>query len=189
MTVRALNDLGYYRALWSSSVELPEWDTRIGQAMRLLVRNQPRYRAVEGTTRVPWVFLGLVHLRESGCDFSRQLLNGQRWTQKTTLVPKGVGPWVSWEDSTVWAMRHFDLDEMVDWSVPNLLYQMEKWNGGGYRRRGKHSPYLWSGTNHGVGVGKYVADGRYNPKAVDQQVGTAPVLKRLIDRLHWVAPQ
>jgi peptidoglycan hydrolase-like protein with peptidoglycan-binding domain len=40
------------------------------------------------------------------------------------------------------------------------------------------SPYLWSFSNHYT-RGKYVADGRFSPTAVSQQVGAAVLLKQL----------
>jgi lysozyme family protein len=40
---------------------------------------------------------------------------------------------------------------------------------------------LWSFSNHYT-KGKYVSDGKFDPEAVSQQVGSALVLKRLVDR-------
>jgi len=40
---------------------------------------------------------------------------------------------------------------------------------------------LWSFSNHYT-KGKYVKDGVFDPNAVSQQVGSALVLKRLVER-------
>jgi lysozyme family protein len=62
-----------------------------------------------------------------------------------------------------------------------MLYLLEKYNGFGYRKMGKPTPYLWSFCNL-YEKGKYVADGRFDPKIISKQCGAAIMVKALIDR-------
>ena len=55
---------------------------------------------------------------------------------------------------------------------PAALDRLERYNGLGYRRRGRPSPYLWSYSGH-YDKGKYVADGRFDPDAESKQCGGA----------------
>jgi len=66
-----------------------------------------------------------------------------------------------------------------DWSIGESLAQLEKYNGLGYARMGRPSPYVWSKTNQYV-RGKYVADGVYSSTAVDTQEGCAALLARMM---------
>jgi hypothetical protein len=54
------------------------------------------------------------------------------------------------------------------------------YNGAGYARKGRPSPYVLAGTQF-YKSGKYVADGRYSASAVDRQLGIAPVMKRVLE--------
>ena len=59
-----------------------------------------------------------------------------------------------------------------------MLHRLEAYNGFGYRRSGRASPYLWSFSNLFTS-GKFVADGRFDQKAKSQQCGAAVMLKLL----------
>jgi lysozyme family protein len=48
----------------------------------------------------------------------------------------------------------------------------------GYAVRGRPSPYVWASTDQYT-KGKYVADGHYDPNAVDHQLGCAALLIRM----------
>jgi len=152
---------------------LSDWIDRAKRAAEKVISGRARYKKIEDATGVPWAIVGVIALMESDCDFSRGLHNGQRWDRKTTMVPIGKGPFGSWESAAVDALgRGHALQTIGD-----IGAFLEKFNGGGYMKRGVHSPYLWSGTQHGLGVGKYVADGKYDPRAVDKQLGAMTVLK------------
>lgn len=142
-----------------------------------------RYEHVESMTGVPWVFTALVHLMECGCNFDRQIINGERWDMRTTLHPKGKGPWKSWEEAAVEALRR--VKDVAQWDVPEILYQLERWNGLGYYHRGVHSAYLWSHSNHGDNVGKFTADGHYDPDFKSAQIGAGVMLRHLIWHGIW----
>lgn len=141
-----------------------------------------RYKAVQEKTGVPWQVIGALHHREASGNFSQHLHNGDPLTARTVHVPKGrpeIGePPFSWEYSAVDALL-FDKMDKIDWKDLNAaLNRIEGYNGYGYRKKGIMSPYVWAGTNW-YSSGKYVADGEYDPKAVDKQPGVAGILKVL----------
>lgn len=170
-------DINYYNQLFYSMKILPSWLERADAAYIKLFINFKSYNAVEKLTTVDWKVVAIIHELESSSNFSCQLLNGQRWDRKTTIVPKNLGPWKSWEESCIYAFRHLKNRE---WTIEEMLKTLEEWNGLGYYYKGVHSPYLWSGSNHGVGVGKYVADGKYSKTAVSKQIGGAVLLRKLL---------
>jgi hypothetical protein len=68
--------------------------------------------------------------------------------------------------------------------IARTLYRLEGFNGYGYHGMGANSPYLYGGsTTYGppeAKCGKYVADHMFNPGVVDTQLGTAVILKALM---------
>lgn len=120
------------------------------------------------------------HYREASCDFDRQILNGQDWDMKTTIVPKNEGPFENFEVS---CKRGFAIKPKMEslTNIVDLLHFLERWNGWGYRRRGIWSPYLWSYTNL-YKKGYYTSDGRYSSRAVNKQLGCASLLIALFEK-------
>ena len=59
-----------------------------------------------------------------------------------------------------------------------VLTLLEEYNGLGYAMRGVPSPYIWAATEQ-YRSGKYIADGHYDPDAVDHQLGCAALLARM----------
>jgi len=158
----------------------------ISNEANLLYRNRGMYQKIAGLTGVPWEFVAIVHLREAGAaDVGRWqcvLHNGERIVgsnRRTTLVPKGRGPFSTFEDAAVDALKLEGLLTPREWSAERMLFHLEPYNGWGYRNRGQASPYIWSGTQW-YSKGKYVADGVFDPDVVDQQVGCAPILHELL---------
>lgn len=148
-----------------------------------IAANRKRYEAVSKATGVPWDVIGVIHYRESSGDFAGVLHNGQKIIgtgKKTTIVPKGRGPFSSWEEAAYDALMNCApyAGKNTDWSIGSTLDFLERYNGLGYRNKGLPSPYLWAGTDQYV-KGKYVADGKYDPNHVDQQLGVAPILMKL----------
>lgn len=137
-----------------------------------------RYQAVEKITGVPWQFIAVVHEREASQRWNTQLGQGDPLNRKSVHVPKGRGPFKTWEEGAVDALVNCApyAAKNKDWSVGGTLAMLEKYNGLGYATKGLPSPYLWAGTDQYV-KGKYVADGKYDPNAVDQQLGCAGLLK------------
>ncbi len=145
-------------------------------AKRLLAA-KTRYQAVEKETGVPWSFIAVVHQRESSQSWAGSLAQGDPWDQVSTHVPKGRGPFSSWEAAAVDALKNCSpfAAKNSDWSVGGFLTMLEQYNGLGYANKNISSPYLWSGTDQYV-KGKYVADGKFDPNVVDKQLGCAGLL-------------
>ncbi|MGQ0801349.1 MAG: hypothetical protein ACT4NL_14725 [Pseudomarimonas sp.] len=146
---------------------------------------QPRYLSIGDPINVPWYFIAAVHMRESSFRVDRHLHNGDPLTAKTVRVPPnrpltGTPPY-TFEQSASDALGMKSLEKVKDWSLPHLLFKLEAYNGFGYRSRGLPSPYLWSFSHH-YQRGKFVADGQFDPAAVDKQCGAATLLRRLAER-------
>lgn len=156
----------------------------IDSAARRIMGGKALYRKVEAMTGVPWAFIGVLHYRESACDFRGVLHNGEKILgtgRKTGLVPKGRGPFATWEEAAcdALALKGFRPGAPA-WSIIRCLYEGERFNGFGYRMRGVASAYLWSGSDQYV-RGKYVADGKWSATTIDRQLGIAPLMKRLLE--------
>lgn len=166
--------------------------TQINAQAAKIAQNRFRYEAVSRDTGVPWDVIGVIHYRESSGDFKGVLHNGQKIIgtgKKTTLVPKGRGPFTTWEEAAIDALVNAApyAARNKDWSIGGTLDILERYNGLGYRNKGLPSPYLWAGTDQYV-KGKYVADGEYDPNHVDQQLGVAPILMKLREAKPIIQP-
>lgn len=151
-----------------------------------IAAKRARYEAVSKATSVPWDVIGVIHYREASGSFDGVLHNGERiiGTGKLTkLVPKGRGPFKTWEDAAVDALVNAApyAARNKDWSIAGTLDILERYNGLGYRNKGLPSPYLWAGTDQYV-KGKYVADGKFDPNHVDKQLGVAPILMKVREK-------
>ena len=155
--------------------------------IKKILASKSRYETVGNPLGISWYFVGVIHNMESGLSFTRHLHNGDPLTARTIHVPAGrpvnVNPPFTWEESASDALQLQKLDMWNDWSVPGLLYQLEKYNGWGYRTKHPHvlSPYLWSFSNHYT-KGKYIADGTWSETAVSQQCGAAVLLRRMAEK-------
>lgn len=162
----------------------------VRKAAAKAMKHKRAYTDVAKQIGCPWEFIAAIHMRESNAHFGGVLHNGERIIgrhRKTKLVPRGRGPFVSWEEAAIDALELKRLHKIDDWSDGRVCFELERYNGWGYRGRGKskRSPYLWAGTNHQK-AGKYIADGKYSSKAWDKQLGALPVLKmiRQLDAPH-----
>lgn len=148
----------------------------LNAAAKRLLANKARYAAVAAKAGVPWPFVAVVHLRESGADFRKSLAQGDPWDKRSTHVPAGRGPFNSWEEAAIDALVACPpyATRNGDWSIGGTLTMLERYNGLGYANKGRPSPYVWSGTDQ-YERGKYVADGKYDANVVDKQLGCAGV--------------
>jgi lysozyme family protein/cell wall-associated NlpC family hydrolase len=171
-----------YNLLYQSLLIRPARRAAVDQMARRITANKARYQKVGKAIGMPWYVVGIIHSLEAGGDFTKHLHNGDPLTARTTHVPVGrpkTGkPPFKWEASAIDALSGFRA--WKDWSIPGTLFKLEGYNGFGYRDHHPNvpSPYLWSFSNHYT-KGKYVADGKFSPTAVSQQVGAAVLLKRL----------
>lgn len=146
-----------------------------------LVQAKPRYKAVEAKTGVPWWAIAVIHERESSQNWTRSLAQGDPWNRVSVHVPRGRGPFNSWEEAAIDALVacHPFLARKKDWRIGPALANLELYNGAGYVNKGRPSPYIWAGTDQ-YQSGKYVRDGVYDPGVVDMQPGCAGMLKAMM---------
>lgn len=142
---------------------------------RRLLAGRANYDAVQAVTGVPSVLLAGIHERESDGDFRTYLGNGDPLSSPTTHVPANRGPFATWAAGAADALHLDGLDAVKTWNIPRALYEPELFNGFGYRARGVVSPYVFGWTDQYTS-GKYVADGQFDPSAVDQQPGVAALM-------------
>jgi lysozyme family protein len=175
-----------YERLFNACVIRPERAGDIDAMTRRVLAGRPRYESLGGVVGIPWFFIGLIHAMEASLNFEAHLHNGDPLTARTRQVPSGrprTGmPPFTWEESARDALSMRSLGSRIDWSLAGLLYQMERYNGFGYRLHHAQilTPYLWAGSMHYTS-GKYVADGTWSDTAVSKQSGAAAILRRLAE--------
>lgn len=180
-----------YQQLWDSMRVRPEKAADIDATAQRILAKKTRYQAVEHETHVPWFMIGVIHALECGLRFDRHLHCGDPLTKRTVHDPKGRpkaapanGSAYTWEESAIDALTYppHQLNKVADWSIERIAYELELYNGSGYRRFHPETltPYLWSGSNHYT-RGKYVADGKWSATAVSGQSGAMPLIKRLAE--------
>lgn len=156
---------------------------KIDEIVSIMVKNKKTYQDVSGTWATPirWFHIALIHRMEGNLNFNTYLGNGQILDRKTTIVPKGRGPFSSFKAGAIDAIELKKLDLVKDWSIGNTLYILEGFNGYGYSDwKGINSPYLFSGSNQYTS-GYYVADSVYSSTTVSQQIGIALIYKKLLE--------
>ena len=140
-----------------------------------------RYQAVEAKTKVPWFIIAVIHEREASQNWNTQLGQGDPLNRVSVHVPRGRGPFSTWENGAYDALVNTApyAARNTDWSPGGAMTILEEYNGLGYATRGLPSPYVWSGTDQ-YQKGKYVRDGVFDPNAVDIQLGCAGLLKTMM---------
>ncbi len=172
---------GSYAALLGSMTIKPNRQPAFDNAARKIISYKDRYLEIEKATGVPWWFVGLLHYRESDCDFNTHLHNGDSLQRRTYHVPAGRplhgNPPFTFEESAIDALQQKGYDKETDWSDERICYRLEVYNGMGYRMHhpSVSSPYLWAGSNHYI-TGKYTSDGNFDPNHTDVQLGTVPLM-------------
>lgn len=143
--------------------------------------NEGHYKSVSDKTGIPQIWIAASFEREASSNFARSPAQGDRWDHVSVNVPRGRGPFMSWEEAALDAYHLNGLDKVGadNWSWPLACYYGELFNGFGYRDyRGIRSPYLWGGTNLQQ-PGKYTSDGKYDSSVMDKQLGIVPIMMRL----------
>lgn len=175
-----------YENLFNTCVIRSERGKELDALVAKLQANKPRYLKVSGAAGIPWGFVAVIHNMEASLNFTKHLHNGDPLTGRTVQVPAGRpkdgNPPFTWEESASDALTLKRLGAETDWSLAGTLYQLERYNGFGYRLHHAHvlSPYLWSFSNH-YQSGKYVADGTWSDTAVSKQSGAAVLLRRMAE--------
>lgn len=178
-----------YAKLWDDMTVRPVRVGAVKAAAREVIAGKARYMPVQIATGVPWFMVGIIHKMECGLSWTRHLHNGDPLTGRTTRVPSGCprtgSPPFTWEASATDALRLKSLHKIELWSVERIAYELERFNGFGYRKFGVPSPYLWSFTT-AYTSGKYVRDGVWSASAVSAQSGGMALLREIaeLERLH-----
>lgn len=167
---------------WAAMKVLPQHLPALDRTAVKLAADKARYLSLERRTTVPALVTMTIAERESGADPRRSLAQGDRWDRVSVHVPKGRGPFRSWEEAAADALAIDGLNKAgrENWTIELALYYQEKFNGFGYRRHGVPSAYIWAGTSIYRG-GKFVADGKFVRSAWDTQPGVAPLMARIIN--------
>jgi len=168
-------------ARWQACHVRSDLAATINRVASRLVSAKPRYQAVEASTKVPWSIIAVIHERESSQSWLASIAQGDPWNKVSIHVPKGRGPFKSWEEAAVDALVHCApyAARWMDWTMGGALTLLEQYNGLGYAARGLPSPYIWASTDQ-YHAGKYIADGHFDPNAVDHQIGCAALLKAMM---------
>lgn len=171
--------IGYTRLLRKMKVKA-SWIPVFKRVSNRIKRNKERYETVSRMCggKIPWEFIGVIHNLECSLSFNKHLHNGDSLKRKTRRVPAGRprsrGPW-TWEQSAVDALKMKNFHKINHWSMERMCYELERYNGFGYRNKGINTPYLWSGTTVYT-KGKYIRDHVFSRSAVSKQTGTIPLL-------------
>lgn len=168
-----------------TSVKLVGGNQKIDAIVDRLLESKTQYTDLEAKTGVPWFVIGVIHYVQTGFNFQTHLHNDDPLTARTVRVPAGrprTGqPPFTWADSAADALELAGAKNISDWSIARVLFEIERYNGFGYRRHQINSPFLWNCTSYYT-KGNYVSDGIFDPEAVPPRCGAAAVLKRLMDR-------
>lgn len=181
---------GDYRTLYKSCIIESDHFSEVDDAVSKILANRSRYENVADELTIPWYMVAAIHNMESGRNFSRHLHNGDTLNERTKHVPAGRPsrgtPPFTWEESAVDALKLRRLHKVDNWPLERVLYELEGYNGWGYRLYHSHvlSPYLWSFSNH-YDSGKYTADGRWSDTAKSRQCGAAVIIRRL-EEMHEI---
>ena len=63
-----------------------------------------RYQAIEAITKVPWWAIAVIHEREASQSWHANIAQGDPWNEVSRHVPRGRGPFKSFEDAAVDAL-------------------------------------------------------------------------------------
>jgi lysozyme family protein len=172
-----------YEKMWADCQVQPAKIHELTQVAIKLCDQQHKmaYVAVQKLTAVPWFVIGVIHEREASGAWWANIAQGDPWNRISTHVPKNRGPFRSWQDAAVDALKNCSpfMARNMDWSAGGTLIHLVQYNGLAYElHHNEWSPYIWAATNHEE-RGKYVTDGHYDPRAWDAQLGCAAMLKRM----------
>lgn len=185
--VKPKNNLSFQERRWEEASIRPEHRLKLDKLVDRYIRTQKRYEIVQKMRKngVPSYIIFGLHYRESDNSFSDHLHEGSPLTHRTRYVPKGRlpapnDPPYTWEESAEDAIYVVDKLQGQFNTLDSALNAIEGYNGWGYKKNHPNvpSPYLFSYTEI-YQRGKYVADGRFDPLAVDKQAGIIAILKRM----------
>lgn len=171
---------------WVANIRpLPNRIEEIDHVARRLIRpeNLAHYDPVFAKIGVPQVVQATICEREDGNDFSKSPAQGDPWNKVSTHVPRGIGPFKSWEESAIYSWTVADRLNVLSvpkWTLPYFCFKMEGYNGFGYRAHRIRTPYVVGGSVLQE-KGKYTSDGHYDSDHMDTQIGCLPIALRMIE--------
>ncbi len=146
--------------------------------------NKTRYEAVAAKVNLPAPLIAALHWRESTGNFGTYLHQGDPLGKAAVHWPTDIPIFHKWEEAAIHALKSkktvqgmFSLTKDTS-DIVALASYAEYYNGLGYYFKKKPSPYVWSGTDQ-YSSGKYVADGKYDPKTKDKQLGVAFMIQSI----------
>ncbi len=168
-----------YRA---ASIQPAKMAVVTARAKLLLKYKASHYEPVANRFGIPWWMVAVIHNQEAGSDvgkFKAVLHNGQKIVgtgKKTTIVPKGLGPFATWKGAAIDALERDGVRSVN--TVGEALEFLEKFNGLGYRSHGVATPYIWAMTDQYT-KGHYAGDHNWRPNEVSKNFGAAAILLAL----------
>jgi lysozyme family protein len=106
-----------YLNLWGRMQVRPEKVAAADAIAKRILEHKAQYEAIEKATGVPWFFVACLHYRESDLDFATYLGNGQSLNRVTTEVPRGRGPFPSFEAGAIDALQLQGFTKIADSSA------------------------------------------------------------------------
>lgn len=164
-------------ARWQKCHITPSRAAEIAAVAKRLVAPNAKgiYSQIQELTGVPWWVIAVIHEREASQNWNCNIAQGDPWNAPSRHVPKGRGPFKSFIDAAVDALKNCAprAAEWKDWTVGGALTILEEYNGLGYEQyHAEASPYIWGATDQEQ-RGKYVGDGEYSAATWDTQLGCA----------------
>lgn len=170
-----------YTALLAAMVVRPEHEKEVDHTATKLLGFKTRYQEVSSVDGVPVLFIAPSFEREASSNFRLNPAQGWPLTSVSHLIPHN-GPFRTWYDAAIAAYHIDGLDKVgaANWTWELICFYGEAFNGFGPRMHGKHTGYLWGGTNIYTG-GKFVHDGPtgWDPNYMDTQLGIIPIARRM----------
>ncbi len=192
VTSAAKGTTSWYSDMYAMATIDPGCEAAVAGAAKRCMASRARYANVSKSfPGMPWYFIACIHNMEASGNFSGVLHNGEKILgtgKKTSIEPKGRGPFATWEASAFDVLTWKGFDKVTDYSIGNMLRKAELYNGTGYLTgagKAENSPYVWSMSSVNDGFGKYVADSKYDGSApANGQVGFAILLKEILKNLE-----
>lgn len=173
-------------ALLAGAYILPKIRPVAEATAKRLLASRSRFETIQNLTTVPALVTAAILERECDGNFKCAMCNGEEIIgtgHRTTLVPRNRGPYATFEEGAEDALHLDGLDAVAKrerWTQEVACYYWEAYNGFGVRAHGRHTGYVWAGTNIYNG-GKYVRDGVWDPNAWDTQLGTVAIMMAMAE--------
>lgn len=183
--------LAWYGANYDKAEINPKYLSSAKKAAQTVLAGKERYKVIADHFGLPWWVIGCIHWREASCSFKGVLHNGEKIIgtgRKTSLVPRGRGPFETWEEAAIDAIKFDSIDtkcKRYGLSLEGILKAQEAYNGMGYfnYHPDQLSCYLYSYTNIVKPYGRYTHDGKYDYNAdANDYSGIVPIIKLLAEQ-------